>query len=414
MKKVFGYTSASDDFRQLGQDEAMKSAVNNFFDRLVRPAFKFGGRSWSCFQVFGGLGLMLAIVLMLVLADVTGLSLPVMSLLIVVDVVAFLALIMGTKIILGEERLTYCHHEIVLLAATAFLSWLLAQPVLSFLDVSILGLGLGLMCGRVGCLMVGCCHGRPARWGVRYGAEHVAAGFSPYYAMTRFLPIQLIESLWVGSIVAVGSVLVWRGYPPGTALPLYICAYGTGRFFFEFVRADTDRAYVLGFSESQWISLGLMLLVVGGEFGGVLPLHWWHVAVTVLVTLTLLAVAVSRRLQSDRDYQLLLPRHLEEIAQALDATADHAETNGGGAQPQLRRAGIAIDCTSLGVQISAGRIKVTGNLLYHYALSNRAANMTAGNARRLAKLIVQLRHPAARNDLVAGKQGVFHLLVGGP
>jgi len=130
--------------------------------------------------------------------------------------------------------------------------------------------------------------------------------------------------------------------------------------------------------------------------------------------LTLLAVAVRRLLQSETDYELLLPRHTAEIAQALNATADHAETNGGGAQPRLRRAGVAIDCTSLGVQISAGRIKVTGSLLYHYALSNRAANMTAGNARRIAKLIVQLKHPAARSDLVAGKQGVFHLLVDGP
>ena len=178
------------------------------------------------------------------------------------------------------------------------------------------------------------------------------------------------------------------------------------------MRADTDRAYVLGFSESQWLSLGLMLLVVGGEFAGVLPLHSWHVAVTVLVGLTMLVVVVSRRLQSETNYQLLLPRHVEEIAQALDSTGNHADSNGGGTH--LRRPGVAIDCTSLGVQISAGRIKVAGSLLYHYALSNQAANMTEANARSLAKLIVRLRHPAARSDLVAGKQGVFHLLVGGP
>ncbi len=390
----------------------MKRALNGFFDRVVRPAFKFGGRSWSCFQVFGGTGLVLAIVLMLTLTVVTGLSLAAVVVMIVADVVAFLALIMSTKIILGEERLTYCHHEVVLLAVTAFLSWLLAQPVLSFLDISVLGLGLGLMCGRVGCLMVGCCHGLPSRWGVRYGPEHVAAGFSPYYAMTRFLPIQLIESLWVGAIVAVGSVLVLRGYPPGAALSFYICAYGAGRFCFEFVRADTDRAYVWGFSESQWISLALMLLVVGGEFFGVLPLHWWHAGVTVLVTLTMIFVTVSRRLQTETNYRLLLPRHVEEIAQALDSTSNHADSNGGGTG--RHSPGVAIDCTSLGVQISAGRIKVAGSLLYHYALSNQRVGLTETSARALAKLIVQLRHPASRGDLVAGKQGVFHLLVGGP
>lgn len=414
MKKVSGYTWASGGSPHLAQDEEMKRALNSLFDNLVRPAFKFGGRSWSCFQVFGGLGLVSAILLVLTLSRLNGLSLAVVGVMIVAIVVAFLALIMVTKIILGDERLTYCHHEVVLLVVTSLISWLFAQPVLSFLDISIVGLALGLMCGRVGCLMVGCCHGRPSRWGVRYGPEHVAVGFSPYYAMTRFLPIQLIESIWVGGIVAIGSLLILRGYPPGTALSLYICAYGAGRFCFEFVRADTDRAYVWGFSESQWLSLGLMLLVVCGEFFGVLPFQWWHVAVTGLVMLTMLVLSVSRRLQSDTSYQLLLPRHVEEIAQALDSTSNHADSNGGGTRRGSHTPGIALDCTSLGVQISAGRIKVAGSLLYHYALSNKTANMTEASARALAKLIVRLRHPAGKSDVVAGKQGVFHLLVGGP
>src|ERR1044071_3424202 len=189
--------------------------INSCFDKLVQPAFSLFGRSWLCFQVFGGAGVVLAIGLMLTLARLSGLSVLVMAGLIVADLLTCLGLAMITKVILGEERLTYCHHEIAIILVTTLLTWLLAEPVLSYLDISILGLGLGLLCGRVGCLMAGCCHGRPARWGVRYGPEHVAAGFSPYYAMTRFLPIQLIESLWVGSIVAVGCVLVWRGYPPG-------------------------------------------------------------------------------------------------------------------------------------------------------------------------------------------------------
>src|SRR5262249_46947213 len=157
------------------------------------------------------------------------------------------------------------------------------------------------------------------------------------------------------AIVFVGSWLVWRGFPAGAALSLYICAYGAGRFFFEFLRADTDRAYFRGFSESQWISLLLMVAVVIGEFIGVLPFQWWTVAVTVLVAFAMLIVATRR----SSDYLLLLPRHLEELAQALDVTATHGERNGGGSR--VRTSGVPIDCTSLGVQISAGRIKVAGN-----------------------------------------------------
>jgi len=390
----------------------LKRSVNGFFDGLVRPEFTFAGRSWLFFQVFGATGVVCAIVLMLTLAAFSGLSVTLMTALIVADLFACLALAMMTKIIIGEERLTYCHHEISLILATAAIAWLLGQPVLSYLDVSILGLGLGLACGRVGCLMAGCCHGTPSRCGVRYGAAHVAAGFSPFYSGARFFPIQIIEAIWVAAIVVAGSWMVLRGYPAGLALSLYICAYGAGRFFFEFLRADTDRAYFRGFSESQWISLLLMVAVVTGEFAGVLPYQWWHAGLTAFVSVVMIVVAITRRSQRELDYRLLLPRHVEELAQALDATSNHAGRNGGGLR--LRASGIPIDCTSLGVQISAGRIRVAGDHLYHYALSNRAANMTEASAHVVARLILQLRHPLATSDLIAGNHGVFHLLVSAP
>lgn len=389
--------------------DVIKRSINGLFDGFVRPEFSLAGRSWLFFQVCGGTGVVCAIVLMLTLAGFSGLSVLFMGVLIVVDLIACLAMIMITKIILGEERLTYCHHEISLIVVTALIAWLVDQPVLSYLDVSILGLGLGLACGRVGCLMAGCCHGTPARCGVRYGAAHVAAGFSPYYAGARFVPIQIVEAMWVATIVFVGSWIVLRGYPPGMALSLYICAYGAGRFFFEFLRADADRAYWRGFSESQWISLLLMVLVVIGEFAGVLPFQWWQFVVTVLVSIVMLVVAVKRWSQRGLDYRLMLPRHLEELAHALDATSNHADGNGGGSR--ARASGVPIDCTSLGVQISAGRIKVAGKHLYHYALSNRTANMSEDSARVVARLILQLRHPIGTSDLVAGNCGVFHLLV---
>ncbi|HEU4507182.1 MAG TPA: prolipoprotein diacylglyceryl transferase family protein [Pyrinomonadaceae bacterium] len=386
----------------------MKRLINSVFDRFVRPEFSFAGRSWLFFQVCGGAGVVFAIVLMLTLAAFTGLSVTLMGALIVADLIACLALTMVTKIILGEERLTYCHHEISLIVVTALIAWLVGQPVLSYLDVSILGLGLGLACGRVGCLMAGCCHGTPARCGVRYGPAHVAAGFSLYYGGVRFIPIQIIEAIWVAAIVFAGSWMVLSGYPAGMALSLYICAYGAGRFFFEFFRADTDRAYFKGFSESQWISLLLMWLVVAGEFAGVLPFQWWTVVVTAFVSMVMFAVAMRRR----SDYRLLLPRHMEELAHALDATSNHAGQNGGGSR--VRASGVPIDCTSLGVQISAGRIKVAGKHLYHYALSNKTANMTEDSARVVARLILQLRHPIGSSDLIAGNRGVFHLLVSAP
>ena len=56
--------------------------------------------------------------------------------------------------------------------ATVLLS-LLDAPVLSYLDVTVLSLGLFLAWGRLGCLMAGCCHGRPQNWGVRYKGRNM-------------------------------------------------------------------------------------------------------------------------------------------------------------------------------------------------------------------------------------------------
>jgi hypothetical protein len=390
----------------------IKRSINAFFDRWVRPEFSLAGRSCLFFQLCGGTGVVLAILFMLTLAGFSGLSVSLMAAMVLADLLACLTLAMATKIILGEERLTYCHHEISIMLVTAVIAWLFYQPVLSYLDVSILGLGLGLACGRIGCLMAGCCHGTPSRCGVRYGAAHVAVGFNPHYSGARFFPIQIIEAIWVAAIVFVGCLLVLRGYPAGVALSLYVCAYGAGRFFSEFLRADTDRAYFLGFSESQWISLLLMLVVVTGGIAGVLPLQWWQVAVTALVMFAMAAVGIRRSSQSSSDYRLFLPRHLEELAHALDVISNHADRNGGGSRS--RSSGVPIDCTSLGVQISAGRIKVAEHYFHHYALSNTTGNMSEANARVLARLILQLRHPLGPSDLIPGNQGVFHLLVSAP
>ena len=106
--------------------------------------------------------------------------------------------------------------------------------------------------------MVGCCHGRPHRWGVCYREEHAAVGFTPYFVGVRLFPIQAVESLWVFCIVTTGVTFVLNGRPAGAALAWYVVTYDLGRFCFEFLRGDPDRPYLWGFSQPQWISLLLM------------------------------------------------------------------------------------------------------------------------------------------------------------
>ena len=192
--------------------------VNSCLDKLVRPEVRVYTRSLSAFHICGFTGLALAIIFALTLTIHLDLSLWVIGGIIGIAMLTFLTLAMVTKIITGEEQLIYYHHEIAILIASAVFLKVINHPLLPYLDVTILGVGIFLACGRLGCLMGGCCHGRPHRWGVRYRKEHADAGFTHYYVGVRLFPIQAVESIWVLMLVIVGSIIVLGRQAPGESL----------------------------------------------------------------------------------------------------------------------------------------------------------------------------------------------------
>jgi len=368
---------------------------------MVRPSFGVSRNSLSGYKLCGYFGFLLAILMTVTLLYHLGFSPWVMTGIIAVAALTFLALAMTTKIITGEEQLIYYHHQIAVMIAVALFLRITGQPLLPYLDVLILGIGTFLVCGRLGCLMVGCCHGKPYKWGVRYLKEHAEAGFTDYYVGIRLFPVQAVESLWVLLVVVVGCVFILTGSTPGEILAWYIIAYGAGRFCFEFLRGDPDRPYLGGFSEAQWTSVLLMGGVAWAELSGSLVLHTWHIAATAAVVATMIAVALTRYLRRTHRHRLLNPHHIREIAQALEQASSTS------AGPNT----VPVCCTSQGIQISAGRIESVGRSIEHYSLSSRNETMTEANAGVIANLIVQLRHIAGAKELVTQNRGVFHLLI---
>jgi hypothetical protein len=384
---------------------------------LVRPKVQIFQRSWSAFHVCGAIGLAFALLLTMGSVVSRGLSPWVMLAVTLTVMGIFLGLAMLTKIIGGEEQLISYHHEITIMVIGAILLWLLTQPILPYLDVTLLGVGLFRACGRVGCLLVGCCYGRPCRWGVRYRPEHAAAGFAPYYVGVRLFPIQAVEALWSLGIVFVGSVFVLADHAPGTALAWSVVTYGLGRFAFEFVRGDPVRPYLWGFSQAQWISLLLLSLVVWAEYADLLPFSPWHIGAVTWMVLTMLAVASRRHLQNTALHALLHPRHVKEVAEAL-TSCPPLVTEGVSVPRQAAPArqpsvlaDIQIRCTSLGVRISASQIISAAGCIEHYALSARTGEMTEETAKVLARLIVQLKHATSPSKFLKGDRGVFHVLI---
>ena len=348
-------------------------------DALARTTIVVAGRSWAAFQVCGGAGILLGSSLVVFLAARDGLALWLIAAMIAVAVTVFLAVALLTLRIGGAEKLVYYHHEVAVLVAAATFVRATGTSPLPYLDVFVLGLGMFLACGRLGCLMVGCCHGRPGAWGIRYRAEHADAGFTPYYVDVRLIPVQALESLAVLVIVGAGVALAIGPHRPGAVLVWYLGAYGVTRIALEFLRGDPDRRYWCGVSEAQWTSLLQIVSVAASATSA------WPAAAVAAVML-----AFARA----RGYRVTHPPHVRELWTAIQSAR-----NGEAAR------GVAVATTSLGVRISAGRL--------HYTISQRDEPLSNRTARTLARMILDLgRHPPAFSRLVRGRNETFHLLTG--
>jgi len=380
-------------------------------EKTLRPRVRLRGMHGSAFQFCGYMGVVVAIVLAMILVSRVGLSYSTMSGIIGTAVATFFGLVMATKIITAEERIIYYHHEIAVVIMAALFLRMTHKPPLPYLDITILGIGTFLTFGRIGCLMVGCCHGRPYRWGVRYGQEHADAGFPNYLVGVRLFPIQAVESLWVLCTVAVGTYFVWTGRPPGTALAWYVITYDVGRFASEFARGDADRSYWFGFSQPQWLSLLLTGGIALTELAGILPLSRWHIASFLLLIAIMIGVSLRRHFGGTSEFELLHPRHIRQIASAMRILngAGYA-----GNAPPTTRGIVPMACTSLGVRISAGKIDQERERIYHYTISGVDRPISEKAAKGLASTIRYLNGPEGSERLIAGNKGVYHLLIRGP
>lgn len=390
---------------------SIRERFNHLLDKLVCLEVYLFHLAQSPYLVFGHVGLLLAVLLAISLVTFLGLSVSVMAGLTLTAVLTIFGVLMATKIITGEENMTYYHYEIAVMISTAILLRLLHEPVLPYLSITLIGIGLFLACGRLGCLMVGCCHGKPYYWGVCYREEHAAAGFPHYFVGVRLFPIQLIESTWVFGVVFVGIALIVTGRPPGEALAWYIIAYDIGRFCFEFVRGDAARPYRWGFSEAQWTSLLLMCAVVWAELSGVLPLHPWHVGATTSMMITMITIYLGRRFLGMTKHEMLHPHHIRDVAEALDLVSHPTGENLTIPQENSTSETIYVGCTSLGIRISASTIKHQVGDVYHYTLSSQNEPLTPETAGALARLILQLRPNSGSYELLEGNQSIFHMLL---
>jgi phosphatidylglycerol---prolipoprotein diacylglyceryl transferase len=147
-----------------------------------------------------------------------------------------------------------------LVGALISLPWLFTKqglPLWLTLDTLVPPTLLGLACGRVGCLLAGCCYGGVTRvpWAIHYPHTHPTAGFGVH-------PSPVYESL--GAVVLIILVLTAERHPayrPGWLTGGLLVGYGLLRFGLEYLRGDR-LVWVpgLGLSASQVVSLVMIAL----------------------------------------------------------------------------------------------------------------------------------------------------------
>ena len=288
--------------------------------------------------------------------------------------VAFIVVVTVATALKGREWIVFYQTTAAGVVAVALLGLATGGSVWRQLDVAVLGIGMFLVFGRLGCFHVACCHGIPSRRGVAYGDEHVAVGFWRRWKGRTLVPVQLVES--VGSAVLVGVALLVSSVPGRAALAT---GYALLRFALELFRGDPVRPFARGLSEAQWFAIATTAICAIAR-----PAWWTIAAALVLVGCgAILATRCSRR-------ELVLPPHLREIDQlceAIVADPTHARRE--------TRLGLGLSCHVL----PDGRIDWIMSSTSHPYWSTNAA-------RRIADALW------VPNEIVEGRtRGVVHVIV---
>jgi phosphatidylglycerol:prolipoprotein diacylglycerol transferase len=141
----------------------------------------------------------------------------------------------------------------------ALIIWRYDLPLFKLADIFATALPLGHAIARVGCLMAGCCFGRPTTlpWGVTYSDP-----LTPAPHGVPLHPTQIYEALYLLAIFGICNWFYPRRRFDGQVMALYLLLYAGCRTLNEFLRGDGTRGWVLEGLLGQHVSTSQGLSVV--------------------------------------------------------------------------------------------------------------------------------------------------------
>jgi hypothetical protein len=286
--------------------------VNRLLDTLPRTRFGRWSREVPAFRTLGVTGFYTGVALMLAGGLLTGRSLLVLAVACVVCALSFFAYVYVRLWITGRETMVLLDQVWFAEACVAATLWALREPVLPYMDVIAVAMSFFLVAGRTGCLLVGCCHGRPSSVGIVYGEEHAREGFPHHLVGVRLFPVQALEAAGLAVIGTTGLVALPFA-APGRVFLWFLCGYGVLRFGMEGLRAD-ERTHFLGLSRARWMALAEVALAVWIARGDGPPAR--AAALLALLALALAAALVARHV-FDARRRFRAASHLAELHAAV-------------------------------------------------------------------------------------------------
>lgn len=131
-------------------------------------------------------------------------------------------------------------------------------PKLRYLDIAVTGVPIIIFFVRVGCLLAGCCYGKPTDFFIHIvftDRAGVAGSAYPDIWLHATQPYFMINA-----VVMWGVILLSYNYKKfhGQVLATFMIYYGITRFMIEFLRGDDDR----GLWFSDMLSTGQVVMII--------------------------------------------------------------------------------------------------------------------------------------------------------
>lgn len=414
----------------------INTKLQSGFDRLPRLTIRIFNRSYSSWRVLLLVGMISGALLGLVLAQARhkaagwGLCVAVANLLV------YHSLNWLNERIAHRRRIVLLEHFLATMIISITILNISPLPLLACLDIWIISMAFGMSIGRTGCLLSGCCFGRPARIGVRY-TWCVHAGSAAAIKEVRLAPVQLYESLVLLLLSAAGLAIWLARAQDGTAFSVILAGYASLRFSIEFKRGDY-REFWLGLSEAQWtclaivISLGCVSYLAPGmpDIGA---------ALAILVLIALICIRIIARNSIGRPpfipysrYQVdQLLRTVHGLRSALysQSKTDRNDNRSAGNLPlaariwdlpnQESRETVRLypelfTTLSSGLQINIALINLQGHLAESFTLRCKTGKLDRSTAELVADIIQELVAPDSMRILNRMRNGDYTFLLTDP